>query len=192
MKSLMKRLTLTGLSAAFAVLALISTAKAANPQTLDIRVSITATKDLTAAATYYYFGALTPNVSSNSATAIVVTNPGATGIVETYTLLAGNAISDAGGTNWTLAASTGTDQYMLGAQFSTARPANIDGDWDATDYMTGVAQAATATRFGNGSAPESGASVAPAATRNLWFRIHTPDAITDTGAHTAQVTLAVQ
>jgi hypothetical protein len=91
-----------------------------------------------------------------------------------------------------LAASTTTDQYKLGAQFSTAQPANDDAAWDATDYMTTGAQACTASRFGNTDLAQSGASVAPLATRNLWFRIHTPDSVTDVGPHTATVTLAVQ
>ena len=176
---------------AFAVvLGTVLKAEAVTSQDIEIHVSINATKSLSAGATDYNYGALGVNVSSVSSN-IVITND-ATGIQETFTLLAGNAISDAAGTDWTLAASTSTDQYKLGAQFSSAQPANNDGAWDATDYMTAGAQACTSTRFGNGVLGQAGASVAPSATRNLWFRLHTPDSVSDVGPHTATVTLAVQ
>jgi len=114
---------------------------------------------------------------------------------ETYTLKAANAISDSGGTDWTLAASTTTNTYAIAGQFSTAAPANTLAAWDSTDYMTTSAQNCSATQFGNGNAGESGLSVSPSAgsnTRNLWFRIHTPSEVDDAGGHTALVTLAVQ
>lgn len=179
------------LMAAALIIGVGTLSHAAQSQDLEIHVSINATKSLSAGTTYYHFGALSPNVSSVSASALVITN-NSSSLVETYTLLAGNAISDTAGTDWTLAASTGTNQYSLAAQFSTARPADNDSAWDATDYMTAIAQACTTNRFGNGTAAQSGASVDPSATRNLWFRLHTPDVMADPGAHTATVTLAVQ
>jgi hypothetical protein len=164
---------------------------AVETQDIEIHVSINATKSLAAGTTHYNFGALATNVSSVSATALVITNDSA-GLIQTYTLVAGNAISDTAGTDWTLnETSTGTDQYRLAAQFSTARPTDADGSW-ATDYMTTGVQACTAVRFGNGEAAESGLNVNPSAARNLWFRIHTPDVVSDPSPHTATVTLAVQ
>jgi hypothetical protein len=191
MKSI-KKLTLWCAGAALAICSFSSPAKAVTSQNIEIHVSINATKSLSTGATFYNYGALSVNVSSVSSSILVTNN--STSLVETYTLLAGNAISDAAGTNWTLAASTGTNQYALGAQFSSAQPANTPAAWDATDYMTSVAQACTSTQFGNGVGGESGAGVSPVAstTRNLWFRLHTPDVLTDPGAHTATVTLAVQ
>ena len=106
----------------FAVAAFHSPAKAATSAVIDIRVSINATKSLTVGATTYNYGPLAVNISSVSSS-ILVTNASSS-IIETYTLLAGNAVSDAAGTDWTLAASTSTNQYALGAQFSTAQPAN--------------------------------------------------------------------
>lgn len=168
-------------------------AKAANPEYLDVKVSISATKSVSAGTTYYDFGGLNTSISSNSATALVITNDSGS-LVETYTMLAGNAVSDTGGTNWTLAGSPGSDIYSLAAQFSTARPDNVGGTW-ASDDLTAGAQTCSATLFGNGTAGESGVDVSPTGgsnTRNLWFRIQTPTAVTDATSHTATITLAVQ
>ena len=192
MKSTKIGLWLAG--AAFAVLAFISSSHAATSQVLEIHVSINATKSLSAGTTFYNFGALSLNTSSNSATALVITNDSGA-FVETYTLQGANATSDTSGTNWTLAAATNTNTYALGAQFSGARPANTDAAWDATDYLTAGAQACSTTQFGDGSAGDEGTGVSPVAgsrDRNLWFRIHTPDVSTGTEGRTAQVTIAVQ
>src|SRR5262245_28101588 len=53
-------------------------------QNLEIHVSINAAKSLSAGTTYYNFGQLTPNVSSVSASALVITNDSGS-LVETYT-----------------------------------------------------------------------------------------------------------
>jgi hypothetical protein len=178
-------------AAVLAVLAFTGKAQALNPQPIEIHVSINATKSVTASATYYDYGATAVDVATVSATALTVTNA-SLGLVETYVMSAGNAIADVVGTDWTLAASTGSDTYSLAAQFSTVQPSNAFAAWDATDYLTTTPQACTATRFGNGTGAQSGLNVNPAATRNLWFRLHTPGVVTDPSAHTATVTLGVQ
>ena len=188
----MKRIQKVGLSLMGAALGLIVMAKpsyAVTSQSLDITVSILATKSLSVDTTYYDFGGLSVNTSSVSASAIVVTNDSG-GLVETYTLQGADAASTGGGTTWTLAASTGTDQYALGAQFSSARPTDADGSW-GTDALTTSAITATDTVLGNGTLAEAGTAVVPAATRNLWFRIKTPGTVTDTTQRKATLTLAV-
>ena len=174
------------------VLAFGAKAHAAETQDLSIHVSITATKSLTAPTTHYTFGALTVNVASNSATALVVTNDSGA-LVETYRIQGGNAISDTAGTDWTLAGSPGVNQYALAAQFSTARPDNVGGSW-SDDDLTGSAITCTADVFGNGTAGQAGVDVSPAdgvKDRNLWFRIQTPTVVDDTTPHTVTVTLSV-
>ncbi len=194
MKSKTSQVVLWAAGAILALGALVSPVKAATSQVLEIHVSINATKSLSAGTTYYDFGAMSLNTSSNSASALVITNDSGA-YIETYTLQGANATSDTGGTGWTLAASTGTNQYKLGAQFSGARPVNTDAAWDSTDYLTTGAQACSTTQFGDGSAGDEGATVSPVAgsrDRNLWFRLHTPDITAGVESRTAQVTIAVQ
>ena len=178
------------LVAALTVVGFATRARAANPQSLDIHVSINTSKSLTANTTTYDFGALGVNVSSVSSPIIITNNSGA--LIETYRIQGANALSDAGGQSWTLASSTGTDQYALAAQFSSAQPTNADGTW-STDDLTTSAQTCTSTVFGNGTAAESGESVSATASnaRNLWFRMRTPDVVTDPSQHTVTLTLSV-
>ena len=184
----MKRLWLGLL--ALASLAFAVPAQAASSVSLDITVQIAATKSLSVSATFYDFGAQTVSATTETLTAITVTNNSGA-LVETYAITGANAPSQDAGTTWNLnASSVGTDQYMLAAQFSTAQPSNLDASW-AADDLTTSAQVCSATVFGNGTAGQSGLSVLPSATRSLWFRMKTPSAISDAGAHKATLTLAV-
>lgn len=165
----------------------------AETESVDIHVSIQATKSLAVGGTTYDFGKLNINTSSVTATAIVVTND-STALIETFTLRAGDAISDTGGVNWVLSPSTGPNQYTLDAQFGTSRPNTNDENWTDDDLTTGN-QICSPTHFGNGTPEESGENVSPQAgdnSRNLWFRIKTPSAVSDPSAHTATVTLAIK
>ena len=176
-----------------AVIALVAVAKpahAVNPASIDITVSINATKSLAVGATFYNFGPQSVSVSTVSTSAIVVQNDSG-GLIETYTLQGANAPSSSGGTTWTLASSTGTDQYALAAQFSTAQPNNGDSFW-ASDDLTTSAIVATASVLGNGTAGESALNVVPLANRNLWFRMKTPGVVSDVTQRKATLTLAVQ
>ena len=138
----------------------------------------------------YDFGAQSVNTSAVSVSAVTV-QIDSTGLVETFTIQGANAPSTESGTSWTLASSPGSDQYALAAQFATSAPTNADGSWGSDDLTTS-AIVCTSTVLGNGTAGESGASVLPSASRNLWFRIKTPTSITDGGNHKATLTLAVQ
>ena len=147
------------LGAALLFAAFSSPAQAALTANVDIKVSINATKSIQViGTTTYTFGALSLNTSSNSATAIVIRND-SDAYIETYRLLAGDAIADvAGENNWTLAASTAPDTYSLAAQFSTARPTNVEtaDNWDASDCLTNSAQMCNAQLFGNNVLVETG------------------------------------
>ena len=166
-------------------------AQAANPQNLDIHVSISNTKDLTVSTTFYNFGALAVNSSSVS-TSITVTNPSATGLLETYTIKGDTATADAGGVNWVLASSTNTDQYALAAQFAASSPADDSVHWTSNhDLNSTSAVTATDSILGDTIHNEAGDGVSPGATRNLWFRIRTPNIVSDPGHHKAVCVLSV-
>ena len=182
------RLWLAG--AALVLAASVVPSHAANPQNIDIHVSISNTKNLTVSSTYYNFGALAVNASSVS-TSIDVTNPLTTGLVETYTIKGDTATADAGGVNWVLAASTTTDQYALAAQFSDTPPNDLTSDWDQDDLNSSAAVTATDAILGNTVHGEAGNGVSPAGVRKLWFRIRTPDVVSDPGHHKIVCVLSV-
>ena len=189
-----KQLSLS-LIAMFIALVIVKTpAYAVSTLGIDIKVSINATKALTVGTTVYDFGVMNVNTSSVSASSILVTNTSGS-LLESYAITGANAASTSGGTTWTLASSTGPiDQYVLGAQFSTASPANTDATWSTSISSTSVGNC-TATQFGNGTLAQSGASVSPIAgssARNLWFRMITPLFVTDPSQRNATITLAVQ
>jgi len=192
MKPSMKKVTLWCLSAALAVVAFHSSAKASNPQSLDIHVSINVSKNLSVNTTFYSFGAIPTSSAVVSGSSITVTNNSGS-LIETYTLKAGNAISDTAGTDWVLQVASNTvgqDTYAIAGQFTNSGPNNAESSW-ISDYMSGSAVAATSQVFGDNSGVGNGLSVAPSATRGLWFRINTPTTTADPGGHTASVTLAV-
>ena len=187
MKTQHKKLWL-GLGA-LALVALAVPAHAGN--TVNITVSINATKSVTVTQTAYDFGALAVNVSSVAASAITVTNDSG-GLIETYRVQGSNAAPTTTGATWNLAAAPGSDEYALQAMFTTARPADNDTAWAANDNLTTSAQTCSVNQFGDeANAGQSGASVNPAATRNLWFRIKTPTIVSDTNEKQATVTLSV-
>ena len=190
MNSLKKHLWKLGALAV--VLFAASPAKAVTSQTLDIKVSISATKSLAAGTTSYDFGALAVNVASVSASAIAITNDSGS-LIETYTLQGADAVSLGAGTGWELDAAPGSDQYALAAQFATARPTDADGNWGSDALTEDAATTCSTTVFGDDTnANQSGALVAPTAVRSLWFRMKTPTAVSDTTQRLAVVTIAVQ
>ena len=195
----MKRITSTKawyLGALLLIAGFVSKSNAASTATINISVSISATKSVSVNTTFYVFGALNLSTTSVATSSITVTNNSG-GFIETYTLQGANATADVGGeSNWTLnATSTGTNQYRLGAMFSSARPNDTDAAWDSTDYLTTSAQTCSTTAFGDGSAGDEGATVLPTAAgkdRSLWFRMITPDVSSGVGSRTAPVVIAIQ
>ena len=181
-------LWLIGAAMAFALFASPSKAQAQN---LDIHVSITATKSLSVNTTFYDFGGLPASSAAVSASSITVTNNSSV-LIETYTIQGANAVSQSGGVDWTLAASTSTDQFALAAQFSNSTPANTTAAFTSDD-MTSSPVTCSATVFGDGTVGESGSAVDPVTTpdRGLWFRLRTPSVVSDSSAHKITVVLAV-
>ena len=193
----MKTLTQMKLWFLGAALVLAGFAGSLKAEVVDIHVSINASKSLQALTTYYYFGALGIDASSNSATSITVRNTSGA-LIETYKMSAGNAIADGVGTDWTLDETTPSeDHYVLSAQFGTDRPADAtDGNW-GSDNLTITPTECDDVAFGNGTLNQSGKNVSPLVAgnvrdRNLWFRMKTPTIVNDSGPHTALVTLSVK
>jgi hypothetical protein len=190
------RIKLAVLSAVVVIAGLASRTQAADFVDMDIHVSINAAKDVTVDTTFYYFGAVDINASSNSVTPIQVTN-NSSALIQTYTIKGGTATSDTAGTDWNLVAASntvGSNTYALAAQFTgtgSQRPDNVEATWDS-DYMrVDEYITCTTTVFGDGTAGDEGANVAPSADRYLYFRINTPTSTTDGGAHTATIRLSV-
>ena len=172
-------------------------AKAATPAVVDVNVSISSSKSLAiAGSTFTTFGAMPISSNIVSGSSITIVNDSGA-YIETYKLSAGNAISNTGGTNWTLALTTSTNQYALGAMFADAKPAESQSVWgynNALMFLSGTPTVCTSTQFGNGVAGESGASVSPVSGSNkryLWFQMHTPDVSNGTEQRTATVTVDV-
>jgi len=168
--------------------------KAADYVDIDIHVSINATKEVLASATYYYFGAININSSTNGVNSITITN-NSTGITETYTVKGGTATSDTLGTNWNLvpsSTSVGSETYAMAVQFTGAgRPNNTEDDW-MQDYLQMDAYITCTTDvFGDGTPGDEGASVGPGADRYMYFRLNTPQSTVDGGPHTATIRLSV-
>src|SRR5437773_9321199 len=93
-----------------ATLALLTPAKASAVliSTVEIHVSITASKSvsLQASATYYAFGAMPLSSATVATSSITVTNVSGS-FVDTHVLQGAAAVSDTAGTNWSLATTTG-------------------------------------------------------------------------------------
>src|ERR1043165_4119700 len=99
------------ISALAVVLALctgIEKSWAATTATVAVSVTISGAVSVTASPNTYSFGSLATNTGSISATSIVVTN-NSTAFRETYSLSASNTAPD----NWVLAATPGTNQFVL-------------------------------------------------------------------------------
>ena len=186
----MKKLSAWSLGLAMLIGGFFGQAQAATSDDIDIHVKITGAKSVAVqGATTYDYGALAVNISSVSLSSITVRND--SGIfIETYTITGANATSDTGGTDWTLAATAGSDQYALAAQFSDNAPNDVDGDWSQDDLTTS-AQTCTENKFGNGTEGEGGSNVPDGADRGLWFRIKTPTTVTDSDQHTVTLTVSV-
>ena len=161
---------------------------------IDIHVSISASKSLQALTTYYDFGALPVSSTTVSASSITIRNDSGA-LVESYLLYAGDAISQGGGTNWTLAGSPSSDHYQLDAVFGSTQPALNDGNWTLGNLSYTPTNCSDDAHFGNNVSGESCYQISPlgsAKDRQLWFRMKTPTAVTSPNEHIAVVNISVQ
>jgi len=160
---------------------------AGTTDTVDITVTPVVTASLAISPDTYNFGSLDVNVSSNSATALTLTNDGNIDIKVKKKI----SDEDAGGDgNWVADSSTGTkDHYVLYCGTATARPGLSDfaagtllGAENAETYLTG--SGATSNGEGDGV-------VVPATTGNtvdLWFKLSMPTSVTNGDERTMRLT----
>ena len=143
---------------------------------VDVMVTPIVTVDLTATPTYYNFGYIGVNTSSYSALAINLQN---TGNISVTMQKHGNNTASG---NWTIANSSGLNQFTLYAATASARP-------------SGIAAFANADRLPTSASPDSlqgigGAtqvSIVPSENVSLWFRIDMPTATTTSASQSIPV-----
>jgi len=128
----------------------------------------------------YQFGIVNPSEVAVSSGSNTVTNDGNT--AETFWIKGSNT------TNWTLASSAGTDQFVLSCLFNTTQPTT--GNFGSEDKLTTTSQASTGSVFAGN---ETGVSVLAGQKRYSWFKFDAPTALS--AAHPQQaieVTLTAQ
>jgi hypothetical protein len=125
------------------------------------------------------FGIVATSSTTRSTVAVVITNTG--NVPETYSLSLTDPVA------WTFHATTpGADVYVLSAMFSTAAPGATFG---AEDALTDTPAPCTATDFGNGTAGQSGLTVAASAARNLWLQFDAPTSTSSYAQQSITVTI---
>jgi hypothetical protein len=169
--------------AALAVTA-VSTVAYAATATQDVSVTVTpggVTAGISASPSSYDFGTVNLSKSSNSATAVTLTNDGAA-----------NSVIDKqveSMTNWSLATSTGAqDAAMFGSVAQDTTRVTLDEHWTFGNYETSYSSfAAVGTYNALKDTTGSQVSLAPAATKDVWFKIVVPSAIGVTAQETINV-----
>jgi hypothetical protein len=171
-----KKRRLLTLAAAAGLCALsFGKAWAANPVDATITVTPIATVNLSLAPTYYVFGSMNVNTSSNSATAIVLTNNGSVNVSVDKTM-----VDDAA---WVIDTTTGTtDHFVLACATAAARAS-------ATSFPNGTRFSTTLSTYNplTGTDGTSTQNIAPAGSVNLWFRLDMPSAVSSQAQQTFTV-----
>jgi hypothetical protein len=161
-----------------AVMGLSRVASAANFASASVQVTVSGNLSMSiVGSTYTTIASVAPGGSAISGAAIAVTND-SVGVIETFSLKSFD--SDP----WTLAAAPGTNQFTLQALFNTAAP--VAADFVAADALGLADKAASATVFAGN---QSGLSVAPGTTRNLWFRFQAPTSTSSFGSRDLTVSI---
>ena len=141
-------------------------------QQVQVMVQAAGNVDISADPTSYNFGTLQVNTSSNSADAIVLSNDGEVGV----TLQRQYVETTSTGENWTIAASTGTNQYSLWMEVNSERIGLDTFEADSQVSNTDLVNLLN-------SAGEQ-AEIALGGTADLWFQIDMPSAVADTSQQT--------
>ena len=156
------------------LLGMVSIAQAANPATVDVKVTVTAVLSVAVDRTVYNFGAQNTSATTISTQAITVTND-STSAQESYQLNGANTSPS----NWTLASAPALNTFELRAVFNDAQPAEGDFDTDVDDLAAGSPVYCTATKFAVDASPDvqKGINVPTSGVRYLWFLLKTPTSI---------------
>ena len=138
------------------------------------------------AVTTYNFGSgLVASDSSVTLASFTVHN-NSMGLVEDFYIRATNAVGV--GTPWTLSAAIDKDAYVLYARLNKdAQPTS--GDFGASDDLTTSNQAMVTGAFEGSETGDNVPATDGSDTRGLWFKILTPDEVSDTSEKTIWVTV---
>ncbi|MFH1957921.1 MAG: hypothetical protein ABIJ15_05550 [bacterium] len=158
-------------------------AYAGNPGTVNLTVTVTPTLSVAVPRTTYDFGTLGAAVASVAAESTAVINDSADS-TEKYNLKASDAL---GLVPWTLATSTGTDQYTLHAQFNSTRPNDFGNGADDFN-MTNADQTCDGIIFAS-AADQDGFNTPKGTEELLWFRIGVPSSVGSTDQKTIYITI---
>ena len=157
---------------------LVPTAKAANPATINVTVTV---QNLSVSATGpIAFGTVAASSATVSSGSSTVTNDG--NVTETYSL----NLTDPVPPTWTaVQALPGDEEYCLSAMFNTTQPAS-GGFTYANHALSTTPTACSATKF---AGDQTGLSVLKTQTRSLWFKFEAPSSTTVTTEQTIVVTI---
>jgi len=175
----MSRRMIVGLAA---IVMMSGVALAGNPGEVNLTVIVTPTLSVAVPRTTYDFGTLGAAVASVAAESTAVIND-STDATEKYNLKASDAL---GTVPWTLATSTGTDQYTLHAQFNSTEPADF-GNGDDDYNLTNADQTCDGTIFAGGD--QDGYNTPKGTEELLWFRIGVPSSVGSTDQKTIYITI---
>ena len=170
-----------GMMIAVVVMVMAVGAAYAGTVTVDVYIHVTpiVTEALTATPTYYNFGSLAVQTSSNSVTALTLENTGQIGITLE------KSVQDDGAWDITLASTAlnGFDLWVATSAVS-ARPA-LTGYTEATDRIDTYQTYSNLTGVSN----TTQARLDPSATTGLWFRIDMPENVSTSDQQTITVRL---
>jgi len=168
--------------AGMVVIGMLATASyAGNPGYVKLTVTVVPSLSVAVPRTFWAFGNLEAASASVAAESTAVIND-STNATEKYSLRATDA---RGSTPWTLATSTGTDQYTLHAKFNSLRPVDF-GNGDDNFNLTTSDQVCDGVLF---AGTESGYDISAGTEELLWFRIGVPSSVGSTDAKSIYVTI---
>lgn len=129
----------------------------------------------------YDFGALPVNISSNSVSAISVTNGG--NVHEDFSLQASSS------TDWALGVSTptSTNTFAIMTAFNSTRVST--STFVTSDILTSTSTVSSATQFAVPGGDQAGNNVLVNASESLWFRLDTPTETSAAGVETITITI---
>ena len=157
----------------------IARLEAANPATLNLKVTVAPSLSIAVGTATYSFGSLAVNQTMLSTGAIPVTNDSA-GRTEDLQITGANSA------NWSISNSTnGVDTFYLRALLNTTAPTQANFTAAFSTLSATIANMSAANYGGD----QNGNDVASGASKNLWFMLGTPTTTSSTSEQSISVTL---
>ena len=166
--------TLLGLLALATVAGRRASAQQVNSIDGTVTVTPVAAVMLQLSPTFYAFGSVDVNTTTNSITALVLSSTGTVGAT-----MQKNVLTEPAG--WTAQAAAGANQYVLHAIAQASVPGAAASLDNATKFLT----ASALNNLTNAAAAQT--TLAYNGTTNLWYRLDMPTATTSQAARTITV-----